>query len=393
MKQALRQQRGKKEKKASSNVGSNTARERAMKRPSETDSELSSLDQSSCQYIELPEQVHADSSSCVARPPSNAGLSGVLPPANPTEPLISGLVHPFTNETQYSLLTMAMLNSQLVPFPQQLPLMHSLYLAVNAAQQSTSLLQVSGENPMQAPTTHTPVVRTKRGPLKKRFSAPSALQRRDRALPSLIGSAEAGSLHFASANAPAPKDFSKIQSHGSISPGALKDVSRGPEMEAAVGLSAMSLAATKATMTMEQEEMELATMTDEERVAVLSDLFGKYCGIRQGKRPRKDLDQGAITFLVGQMRVEVDQIPASQKRALLHALTKCHAEEFSDKRLEQFLRCEGMDTKVRENAWNYFVIILTWYAKFPRNISFNSLARSTAFRKILGVSSTNLRSG
>jgi hypothetical protein len=45
--------------------------------------------------------------------------------------------------------------------------------------------------------------------------------------------------------------------------------------------------------------------------------------------------------------MEIGQIPEDRKQALLEAQTKCHADEFSDARLERFLRCEGMDVKVR----------------------------------------------
>jgi hypothetical protein len=46
------------------------------------------------------------------------------------------------------------------------------------------------------------------------------------------------------------------------------------------------------------------------------------------------------------MRAELEQVPKVKKVALLVALKKCGAFEFSDKRLEQFLRCEGMNTKL-----------------------------------------------
>jgi hypothetical protein len=101
--------------------------------------------------------------------------------------------------------------------------------------------------------------------------------------------------------------------------------------------------------TEEQVEMERAMQTDEERAETLSDLFGKQCevNIHQSKRARRDLDQKSIVFLVNQMRLEIERIPEQCKRALLEAQTKCRADEFSDARLERFLRCEGMNVKVR----------------------------------------------
>ena len=120
------------------------------------------------------------------------------------------------------------------------------------------------------------------------------------------------------------------------------------DMETALfALSALAVAGCP-TFTEQQEEIERATMTDEERAAALSDIFGKYCDIDspQRKRARKDLDSDSIEFLISQMRVELEQIPACKKQALMEAQTKCEAFEFSDKRLERFLRCEGMNAKV-----------------------------------------------
>jgi hypothetical protein len=102
--------------------------------------------------------------------------------------------------------------------------------------------------------------------------------------------------------------------------------------------------------TEEQEKIEEANMTDEEKAAALYDLFGKSCCVttHNAKRPRLDFGNNSIEFLVQQMRLELDFIPQQGKRALLEALTKCRVEEFSNARLERFLRCEGMNAKVRQ---------------------------------------------
>jgi hypothetical protein len=101
--------------------------------------------------------------------------------------------------------------------------------------------------------------------------------------------------------------------------------------------------------TEEQEALERALMTDEERAAALSDLFGRFCSVEghRKKRARRDLDRKSIGFLVNQMRLEIERIPLDRKRALVEAQDKCRADEFSDARLERFLRCEGMNVKVR----------------------------------------------
>ena len=89
-------------------------------------------------------------------------------------------------------------------------------------------------------------------------------------------------------------------------------------------------------------------MTNEERAAVLADTFGKMCkGHRHtNKKARRDLDRDSIVFLIKYMRHEIDNIPKEQKVALLEAQVKCRPEEFSNARLEKFLRCDGMNVKV-----------------------------------------------
>ena len=92
---------------------------------------------------------------------------------------------------------------------------------------------------------------------------------------------------------------------------------------------------------------EKASLTNEDRAKVLSDLFGKYCGTtHQDKKARRDLDKESIAFLVKQMWVEIEKIPDQKKQALIEAQRVCRAEEFRDTRLEHFLRCVGMDVQV-----------------------------------------------
>jgi hypothetical protein len=83
------------------------------------------------------------------------------------------------------------------------------------------------------------------------------------------------------------------------------------------------------------------------------------------------LDHKTISFLVNQMRHELERIPKENKRALLEAQTKCRVDEFSNARLERFLRCEGMNTKVRLEACTVFRSCL-----LPRNGSAHLLSIS-----------------
>jgi hypothetical protein len=140
--------------------------------------------------------------------------------------------------------------------------------------------------------------------------------------------------------------------------------------------------------TEEQEKIERVTMTDEEKAAALSDLFGTYCAVstHKNKRARLELNKNSIDFLVKHMRLQLERIPLDRKRALAEAQLKCHEDEFSDARLERFLRCEGMDAKVRLE-----VNMCHYLAKANGLIYFGSVdvnreAGSAAVCKLLGES-------
>lgn len=110
-------------------------------------------------------------------------------------------------------------------------------------------------------------------------------------------------------------------------------------------------------ITAEQEALERENLSDEEKASILADAFGSYCSVdtgRQNKKARKYLDRASIAFLIRLMRAEIDSIPAKDKPALVEAQKKARKEEFSDARLEKFLRVEGMNAKVRID------IVLLW---------------------------------
>jgi hypothetical protein len=136
-------------------------------------------------------------------------------------------------------------------------------------------------------------------------------------------------------------DSTTIEPHGDDTPAEQEEVSE-------YLLSVLALSG-RSKFTDEQVEAEKANMSDQEKAKVLCDLFGKYCSVQhQDKRAKRDLGTKDIAFLVKQMRVEIDKIPSAEKETLMEAQQKCNRpEEFSDGRLEQFLRCEGMDVKVR----------------------------------------------
>jgi len=92
-------------------------------------------------------------------------------------------------------------------------------------------------------------------------------------------------------------------------------------------LSLFKMDSSQARMTEEEEELERANMTDEERASALSDMFVKYCSLNshQSKRPRQDLDNKSIGFLIDQMRLQLEHIPREEKQALIVAQEKCEA--------------------------------------------------------------------
>lgn len=128
------------------------------------------------------------------------------------------------------------------------------------------------------------------------------------------------------------------------------------EDAAFLALSALSVA-DRPKFSKEAEVREQASLTSEERAAILADTFGKYCTVtpRQNKKARKDLDRGSIEFLIKFMKEEIELTPDEKKEALLEAQKKCQEDEFSDERLERFLRCEGMNAKLAAQRFiNYW---------------------------------------
>jgi len=143
--------------------------------------------------------------------------------------------------------------------------------------------------------------------------------------------------------------------------------------------------------TEDQGKLEKVNMTDEERVRVLCDIFGNYCNTHQNKKARKDLSTEEVAFLVKQMRIEIERIPEARKDALMKAQVKCRAEEFSDERLERFLRCDGMDVKVRMS-----VLLHCFAISYSHTVYFATCvheAGSSALCKLLGESSQSVWPG
>lgn len=117
-------------------------------------------------------------------------------------------------------------------------------------------------------------------------------------------------------------------------------------------LTLLGLGEDQPRFTDQDEEEGWTAISDEERASVLADLFGKKCLVdtHQKKRARKEFDESTVSFLVKQMRKEIERVPLEKKEALIVAQEKCREEEFCDSRLEVFLRSEGMNAKVSNES-------------------------------------------
>jgi hypothetical protein len=113
-------------------------------------------------------------------------------------------------------------------------------------------------------------------------------------------------------------------------------------------LSALGLGLHQPRFSQQDQVQERATLTEEERRSILLDVFGDKSSLTDHQRKRRQSDKNgdSISFLVKQMRTAVDMMKASKKEALLEALVKASPEEFSDSRLEQFLRSDGMNPEL-----------------------------------------------
>jgi hypothetical protein len=113
-------------------------------------------------------------------------------------------------------------------------------------------------------------------------------------------------------------------------------------------LSELGLGADQPKFTDVDGQQEWEALTEDEKASALVDLFGAKCslGTHQNKRARRDFDENTVSFLLKEMRCEIDRMPEKKKVALIVAQGKCREEEFSDSRLELFLISEGMNSKV-----------------------------------------------
>jgi hypothetical protein len=97
--------------------------------------------------------------------------------------------------------------------------------------------------------------------------------------------------------------------------------------------------------TAEDLRREMETMTEQERTATLSDIFGNMCSLgARLKRP----EPGLVDPLIVKMGHEIARMPNESKPALVEAMAKA-AHEFASQRLQLFLQCENMNYKARNS--------------------------------------------
>jgi hypothetical protein len=124
-------------------------------------------------------------------------------------------------------------------------------------------------------------------------------------------------------------------------------------------LSSVLALSGRSTFADEKEAGGKGSTTNKEK----ANSFRKHCSVPPKKKAKRKIGSvppkkkkkrkictgsDDVASLVKQMRVEIEKIPEVEKEALMEAHQKlCRSDEFSDHRLEQFLRCEGMNAKVR----------------------------------------------
>jgi hypothetical protein len=117
-------------------------------------------------------------------------------------------------------------------------------------------------------------------------------------------------------------------------------------------LSNMSEHVRKALAVVEQQDEQI---TEEDRDQAMADMFGALCEInhskKRSKRPKERSD--SLESLLQEMRREIDALPTYEKLALLEAREAASKFEFTDRRLELFLRRESMNA---EKAARRFVL-------------------------------------
>lgn len=183
-------------------------------------------------------------------------------------------------------------------------------------------------------------------------------------------------FHCLSVKSPPPPSIDKARSESTdvdmVSPpsSASSEWQDDPEPEVAKGarmtmcaseddigaflLSTMSIK-DRPAITEEEESREKAAMTTQEKAQILSDALGIYPAAHQSKKTKNAFDRKSMAFLVMLMKAEVEQIPVKERQALIEAQAHCGFNEFSDKRLELFLRAEGLNTKLAARRFvNYW---------------------------------------
>jgi hypothetical protein len=92
-------------------------------------------------------------------------------------------------------------------------------------------------------------------------------------------------------------------------------------------------------------EQDKARVTEEEQNQALADLFGSLCEVDQSKakRIKRAPVETDISVLLKEMKRELYAIPSDEKRAFTKAQGKALPIEFSDGRMERFLRVEDMN--------------------------------------------------
>lgn len=97
--------------------------------------------------------------------------------------------------------------------------------------------------------------------------------------------------------------------------------------------------------TADEMRREQNSLSEEERVEILTDFFGEL-QVQKKKRAKRPVQDTSNATLLRELRQELERIPAEMKPCLLEAQKYANESEFSDDKFELFLRREDMVPEV-----------------------------------------------
>lgn len=134
---------------------------------------------------------------------------------------------------------------------------------------------------------------------------------------------------------------------------AQNDTSRRPSTDEtddrAVDFLLTTLSDATPMFTEEDMAREINGLTEEERVDILADQFGRELNLGQRSKKLKSEEKPEVSEhdLLKSMETSIEEMPLADKQAYLEAKSKAPQSELSEDRMKLFILREDMDAKVR----------------------------------------------